>query len=78
MGDELDQIDFMSDQPDTDTLMKGFGKRGAGDVEGASMLQRLAFLGTSPDVHAVNTLVYKVQIMPPDADSRPMDCPSFI
>jgi hypothetical protein len=56
VGDELDQIDFIPDQPDADTILKAMG-----DL-------RAAFLGTSPDVHAVNTPVYKTQILAPDAD----------
>jgi len=45
IGDELNRIDFIPDQPDYDTNMKGID-----DL-------RLAYLGTSPDVHAVNTPV---------------------
>ena len=56
VGDELDQIDFIPDQPDADTVLKSMG-----DL-------RIAYLGTSPDVHAVNTPVYKTQILAPDAD----------
>ena len=56
VGDELDRIDFIPDQPDADTILKGMGE------------VRIAYLGTSPDVHAVNTPVYKAQILPPDAD----------
>ena len=55
VGDELNQIDFIPDQPDADTILKGMD-----DL-------RLAYLGTSPDVHAINTPVYKAQILPPDA-----------
>jgi hypothetical protein len=56
VGDELDQIDYIPDQPDADTILKSMG-----DL-------RIAYLGTSPDVHAVNTPVYKAQILAPDAD----------
>jgi len=55
VGDELDRIDYIPDQPDADTILKGFGGL------------RVAYLGTSSDVHAVNTPVYKAQILPPDA-----------
>jgi len=55
VGDELNQIDFIPDQPDADTILKGMD-----DL-------RLAYLGTSADVHAINTPVYKAQILPPDA-----------
>ena len=43
VGDELNRIDFIPDQPDADTNLKGMGEL------------RVAYLGTSPDVHAVNT-----------------------
>lgn len=65
VGDELDRIDFIPDQPDADTILKGMG-----DL-------RLAFMGTSPDVHAVNTPVYKAQILPPDADFPSNGLPVF-
>ena len=65
VGDELDRIDFIPDQPDYDTNMKGID-----DL-------RLAYLGTSPDVHAVNTPVYKAQILPPDADLPSNGLPVF-
>jgi hypothetical protein len=65
VGDELDRIDFIPDQPDADTLLKGID-----DL-------RLAYLGTSPDVHPVNTPVYKAQILPPDADLPPNGLPVF-
>ncbi|MFZ0745473.1 MAG: hypothetical protein WAM85_13765 [Terracidiphilus sp.] len=55
VGDELDRVDFIPDQPDADTILKSMGGL------------RRAYLGTSPDVHAVNTPVYKAQILPPDA-----------
>jgi hypothetical protein len=55
VGDELNQIDYIPDQPDADTNLKGMD-----DL-------RVAYLGTSPDVHAINTPVYKAQILPPDA-----------
>src|SRR5207248_11175702 len=47
VGDELDRIDFIPDQPDADAILKAMA-----DI-------RIAYLGTSPDVHAVNTPVYK-------------------
>jgi len=65
VGDELDRIDFIPDQPDADTILKGID-----DL-------RLAYLGTSPDVHAVNTPVYKVQILPPGADLPSNGLPVF-
>jgi len=65
IGDELNRIDFIPDQPDADTLLKGMD-----DL-------RVSYLGTSPDVHAVNTPVYKAQILPPDADLPSNGLPTF-
>ncbi|HEY6489457.1 MAG: PPC domain-containing protein [Terracidiphilus sp.] len=65
VGDELDRIDFIPDQPDADTVLKSMG-----DL-------RIAYLGTSPDVHAVNTPVYKALILPPDADFPSNGLPVF-
>jgi hypothetical protein len=65
VGDELDRIDFIPDQPDADTILKSMG-----DL-------RIAYLGTSPDVHAVNTPVYKAQILPPDAEFPSNGLPVF-
>jgi hypothetical protein len=65
VGDELDQIDFIPDQPDADTILKSMGNL------------RVAYLGTSPDVHAVNTPVYRAQIMAPDAEVPSNGLPVF-
>jgi hypothetical protein len=65
VGDELDQIAYIPDQPDADTSLKSI--RGL----------RQAFLGTSPDVHAVNTPVYKAEILPPDAQFPENGLPVF-
>lgn len=65
VGDELNQIDFIPDQPDADTILRGLDGR------------RLAYLGTSPDVHAINTPVYKAQILPADADFPSNGLPVF-
>lgn len=65
VGDELDRIDFIPDQPDADTTLKSMG-----DL-------RVAYLGTSPDVHAVSTPVYKAQILPPDAEFPSNGLPVF-
>lgn len=65
VGDELDRIDFIPDQPDADTTLKSMG-----DL-------RIAYLGTSPDVHAVNTPVYKAQILPPEAEFPSNGLPVF-
>jgi hypothetical protein len=65
VGDELNRIDTIPDQPDADTNLKGID-----DL-------RLAYLGTSPDVHAVNTPVYKVQILPAGMNTPPNGLPVF-
>lgn len=65
VGDELDRIQFIPDQPDADTTLQGMD-----DL-------RIAYEGTSPDVHAVNTPVYKAQILPPDADFPDNGLPVF-
>ena len=65
VGDELNRIDFIPDQPDADAILKGMG-----DV-------RVAYFGTSSDVHAVNTPVYKAQILPPDAEFPSNGLPVF-
>ena len=65
VGDELDRIDFIPDQPDADTTLKSMG-----DL-------RIAYLGTSPDVHAVNTPVYRAQILPPDGEFPSNGLPVF-
>jgi hypothetical protein len=65
VGDELDRISFIPDQPDADTLLDTMGGL------------RVAYLGTSPDVHAVNTPVYKSQILPPDAEFPSNGLPVF-
>jgi hypothetical protein len=65
VGDELDRIDYIPDQPDADTILKAMG-----DL-------RMAYLGTSPDVHAVNTPVYKAEILAPGADVPSNGLPVF-
>jgi hypothetical protein len=65
VGDELDQIVYIADQPDEDV-----GMLSAGGL-------RWALLGTSPDVHAVNTPVYRVEILPPGAEFPPNGLPVF-
>lgn len=65
IGDELDRIVTIPDQPDADVIVKG--------INGL----REAFLGTSPDVHAVNTLIYRVEVLPPGADFPPNGLPVF-
>jgi hypothetical protein len=52
IGAELTRIDSIPLQPDADTVFKSFGT------------QRLAYLGTTPEAHALDQPVYKVQIHP--------------
>lgn len=65
VGDELNRVDFVPDQPDADTMLRGLDNL------------RLAYLGTSPDVHAINTPVYKAQILPADAQFPSNGLPVF-
>jgi len=65
VGDELDQIAYIPDQPDADVILKGF--------EG----QRFTWLGTSPSLRPLNTTVYKAQILPPHAEFPANGLPVF-
>jgi hypothetical protein len=65
IGDELGRIAVIPDQPDADIEMEGTDN------------MRVTFLGTSPDVHAINTPVYRVQILPADAKFPPNGLPVF-
>ena len=56
IGDELDQLTFISDQPDADV-----------DLRGADGL-RWALLGTSADAHPLNSPVYRVEVLQPGAE----------
>src|SRR5690349_6306119 len=65
IGDELGRIAFIPDQPDADIEMEGAGG------------MRIVFLGTSPDVHAVNILVYRADILSVGAKFPPNGLPVF-
>jgi hypothetical protein len=65
VGDEINQIVFVPDQPDEDVMYRNFE------------YQRLALLGTTATVHPTDTAVYKVQILPPDAHFPPNGMPVF-
>jgi hypothetical protein len=65
VGDELDKLVYIADQPDEDVRLR--------TADGL----RWALLGTSPDVHAVNTPVYRVEILPPGAEFPPNGLPVF-
>ncbi|HEY3453560.1 MAG TPA: PPC domain-containing protein [Bryobacteraceae bacterium] len=65
IGDELDRIAVIPDQPDADIQTEG--------IDGL----RRAFLGTSPGVRPINTPVYKAEILPADAKFPPNGLPVF-
>jgi hypothetical protein len=65
VGDELDKLVYIADQPDEDVRLR--------TADGL----RWALMGTSPDVHAVNTPVYRVEILPPGAEFPPNGLPVF-
>jgi hypothetical protein len=65
IGDELDRIAVIPDQPDADIQTEG--------IDGL----RRAFLGTSPGVRPVNTPVYKAEILPAAAKFPPNGLPVF-
>ncbi len=65
VGDELDKLVYIADQPDEDVRLRS--------ADGL----RWAMLGTTPDAHAVNTPVYRVEILPPDAEFPPNGLPVF-
>ncbi|MGH9405382.1 MAG: hypothetical protein ACRD3D_06040 [Terriglobia bacterium] len=65
VGEELDRIAYISDQPDEDILVAGFGGL------------RTAFLGTSPEAHYVTEPVYRAEVLPPGAKFPPNGLPVF-
>ncbi len=65
MGDELDQLIFVPDQPDIDLLVKNY----AG--------QRLPLFNTSPQAHPSGSSVYKVRLFKPGEEFPPNGLPVF-
>jgi hypothetical protein len=65
LGNEIARIDFLPEQPDADVTMKGY--------QG----ERFAYFNTSPQVHALNTPIYKVQILEPGTELPPNGLPVF-
>ncbi len=65
VGDELDKLVYIADQPDEDVRFR--------TADGL----RWAQLGTTPDAHAVNTPIYRVEILPPGAEFPPNGLPVF-
>jgi hypothetical protein len=63
VGGEIIQVEAMPRGPDDDFQFNGFGG------------QRLAYLDTTPEAHAVDQAVYKVQIYPPGAKFAPNGLP---
>jgi hypothetical protein len=63
VGSELLRVEEMPRGPDDDIQFESFGG------------QRLAFLGTSPEAHALDQSVYKVQIYPPGKQFTPNGLP---
>ncbi|MGA1368543.1 MAG: hypothetical protein ACO394_08500 [Blastocatellia bacterium] len=63
VGNELLQIEVLPKGPDEDVFFK--------NVSG----QRIGFLDTTPEAHAVNTPIYKVSIHPPEAVLPPNGMP---
>lgn len=63
VGNELLQVDVLPKGPDEDIFFKSF----AG--------QRLGFLDTTPEAHAVNTPIYKVSLHPPGINLPPNGLP---
>jgi hypothetical protein len=62
-GGEIIQVEAMPRGPDDDFLFTGFGG------------QRIAYLDTTPEAHAIDQAVYKVQIHPPGAQFAPNGLP---
>lgn len=65
IGDELVELSFVPDQPDADLVLSNY--KG----------QRFALWNTSPDVHPMNSPVYKAQILDPGVEVPPNGLPVF-
>jgi hypothetical protein len=65
LGDELDRITFIPDQPDADVALRS--------ADGL----RWAYLGTTPAARALNTPIYRVEILPPGAEFPPNGLPTY-
>jgi hypothetical protein len=62
-GGEIIRVDALPLSPDNDTVFEGFGG------------QRLTFFDTTAEAHAVDSALYKVQIVPPDTKLSPNGLP---
>ncbi len=65
MGDELVELTFVPDQPDIDLMLSNY--KG----------QRFALWNTSPDVHPMNSPVYKAQLVDPGVELAGNGLPVF-
>ena len=63
IGSEILRVEALPLSPDADAIFEGFGG------------QRLTYLDTSAEAHAIDTAVYKVQILPPGAKPSPNGLP---
>ena len=63
IGGEIIRVDALPLSPDNDTVFEGFNG------------QRLTFFDTTGEAHAVDSAVYKVQILPPGAKLSPNGLP---
>jgi hypothetical protein len=63
MGSEIMRVEALPLSPDNDTVFEAFGG------------QRMAFFDTTPEAHAIDSPVYKVQIHPPGAKLSPNGLP---
>ena len=64
IGGEIIRADALPLSPDNDAVFEGFGG------------QRTTFFDTTPEAHAVDTAVYKVQILPPSTKLSPNGLPA--
>jgi hypothetical protein len=65
IGDELDRLTFIPDQPDADV-----GLRNADGL-------RWPYLGTTPAARPLNTPIYRVEVLPPGAEFPPNGLPIY-
>ncbi len=64
IGGEIIRVEALPLSPDNDTVFEGFNG------------QRLTFFDTTAESHAVDSALYKVQILPPDTKLSPNGLPS--
>jgi hypothetical protein len=63
VGSEVIRVEALPLSPDADTIFEGFGG------------QRLTFFDTTAEAHAIDSPIYKVQILPPGAKTSPNGLP---